>query len=412
MKCNAAAFGLAVFITLLFLNSWVFGIGIGISPKEMQITSAMRGTGYDRPLSVFNPDDAANNFTLRADGEAGGWLSFYAVEDAGIPITNLAIAGKSKQSLIVKISVPEDEPAGTYNATIYAETVPEGVNKTENAVAAVLVAKTAVIVNVTGEQVVDGIVNTVAIEEDTEPGYPLRIGANFKNTGNVIASPQISVSIQKDGGSVSTFTYAGERVKPEDTRTIFAEWNTTSADSVGDYLAAVSVSLDGRELAAESIPFKVLPVGTLTRQGNFTKLETLDEPALDSAVKLDAYFKNTGRIDTLAKFSGEVYRDGTRVDAISSDELMVETGREAPLVSYLKLSSPGGYTVRGRIVYSGKETETKELSFTVPEKQAEGLATAQVIGESSSGSGIFYAVAGVAALAFGALIVILRRRMS
>lgn len=397
MKHNLSSVGLSAFMILIFSGAFAAAIGIGISPNTMEISSALRGMDYDRPLSVFNTGDFANNYSLSAGGGAGGWISFYEISDNEAPVNVTSIDGKSKRSFIVRISVPNDTPSGTYNATIYAKTVPSGANKSQGTIEAVLMARTLVEINVTGEQIVGGAVSTITIEENTEPGYPLRIVASFKNTGNVVASPQVSVSIEKDGEAVSSFTYPDAKVKPSMTETIFAEWNTTSAESVGDYLANVVVSLDGNELATNSIPFKVLPVGTLTRQGNLTSIVLMDEPVVGSAVKINANFINTGRIDTLAKFSGEVYRDGVRIDALASDEILVGLGKEVPLVSYLKISSPGNYQVKGRIVYSGKETEINEISFTVPESKTAGF-------------GNMYAILAVGLLVMGGVVYVLWRR--
>jgi len=40
-------------------------------------------------------------------------------------------------------------------------------------------------------------------------------------------------------------------------------------------------------------------------------------------------------------------------------------------VSYYKILEPGSYTIRGRVLYSGKETEEKEVSFSVPVPEVE-----------------------------------------
>lgn len=386
---------LIVFVALIFSAYQVFGIGIGIAPNEITINDASRGTEYARTLTVFNPDESPNNFTLSVEGDASGWIRFHDL--SGKPVENISIPGNNKQSLIIKINPPADEAVGTYNATIYAKTIPAS-SDSNSSVNAVLMANAFVVVQLTGQQILSGVVNMVKIDKDTEPGYPLRIGTTFKNTGNVIANPEISVSISKDGETISDFTYEGARIKPETTETVIAEWNTTAAESVGDYMANVVVSLDGNQLASDSVPFKVLPVGTLTRQGNFTNLVLVDEPVLGSAVKLNANFINTGSIDALAKFSGEVYKDGVRVDALASDEILVAPEKEASLVTYLKLSSPGSYQVKGRIVYSGKETEMKELSFTVP-------------GSKTASFGNVYIIWAAVLLVFGGAIYLIRRKM-
>ncbi len=221
MKHNMSSVGLAAFMVLLFSGALAAAIGIGIAPNTMEISSALRGTDYDRPLSVFNTGDSANNYSLSANGEAGGWISFYEISDTEAPVNVTSIDGKSKRSFIVRISVPDDAPSGTYNATISAKTIPNS-DSTNNSISAVLLAKTFVELDVTGEQIVDGAVSTITIEENTEPGYPLRIGTSFKNTGNVMASPEVSVSIEKDGEAVSRFTYTDVKVKPSMTETIFA----------------------------------------------------------------------------------------------------------------------------------------------------------------------------------------------
>lgn len=340
------------------------GMGIGIAPSRMDI-SGMRGVGYERPLTVFNPDDAANNFTLRADGEAGGWIGFYGLGEPRTRISGVSIAGRGTYSLLVLVTVPEDEAKGAYNATIYAETVPSGALGGGTGVATVLMAKSVVFVNVTGDQVVDGAVTAVFVD-DTEPGYPLRIRTVFQNAGNVVARPAIAVSVMRGSGPVAEFTDGGARVKPGATDTIVTEWNTTAGAAVGDYAAKVAVSLDGRELRSESLPFRILPVGTFTRQGNLTKIVLDGAPGVDSVVKVRSFFRNTGRLDTPAKFSGEVYLGGRLIGTLSSDELKVGEDEEAPLTSYLKLTSPGDYVLKGRVVYAGKETEFQEVSFSVP----------------------------------------------
>jgi len=399
MKHNYMIFAL---IILISSGAPIHAIGIGIAPNDMKINGALRGTEYERTLTIFNTGEDAGNFTLRTEGQAASWISFHGISEGKPEVANLSIAGNNLRSLIVRINIPDDEPIGNYNATIYVNTVPSGAGNQNGTVETVLMAKAEVKIGLTGEQVVDGAVNTVTIAENTEPGYPLRIQASFKNTGNVVAAPEISVKITKDGTEVNSFSYSSAKVRPSETETIVAEWNTTSADTPGEYVANVAISLDGRELSSNSIPFSVLPLGTLSRQGNLTAIVLDDTPAVGAAVKVNAYFKNTGTIDTLAKFSGEAYLDGVRTDALTSDELRVKAGSEAPLASYLKISSPGNYRVTGRVVYEGKETETKEISFAVADT-----------GENNASSpNRSYALVSAAVLIVGALAFVIRRKMN
>ncbi len=100
----------------------------------------------------------------------------------------------------------------------------------------------------------------------------------------------------------------------------------------------------------------------MTRRGNLTDILIEGDRSVGSLVKVNAHFQNTGEIDTDAKFVGEVYKDGVLVDKITSEELHVEKYMSTVLVSYLKLESKGDYLIKGKVIYSGKETTVKEVS--------------------------------------------------
>ena len=115
---------------------------------------------------------------------------------------------------------------------------------------------------------------------------------------------------------------------------------------------------------------------------------------MNIVIKVVAHFKNTGEIDTMAKFKGEIYHEGNLLDVLESEEMFVEVGETANLVSYYKILKPGNYTIRGRVYYAGKETEEKEVSFSVPVPEIEGL------GEDKNGIPGFEAVFALIALSF------------
>jgi hypothetical protein len=368
MVKNIARAGIIILIMLLLYPSQVLAIGIGIAPSELKITNALQGGEYDRTITLFNPDASMNNFTLRVEGEASGWISFHSL-DGSTEIKEISIGSKGNYPFLVNVKVPEDSAIGSYNATVYAETLLG--TKTMEGVGTVVQASAIVTIEVTGEQIMDGVVDAVLIE-DTELGYPLRITTIFRNTGNVVANPKIAVTILQDENIVENFTHERTKVKPTSNEHIIAEWNTTSKNIPGDYNASVVVSLDGRTLKSEEVPFKILPVGTLSRQGNLTDIIIEGEIVVDTIIKVKSYFKNTGQIDTPAKFSAEVYKDNKLTDTLSSDELTVQKNKEMALISYLKLTSPGDYLIKGKVIYSGKETPVKEYSFKVP-KSAPGF---------------------------------------
>jgi hypothetical protein len=360
-----AVIGTTALILLLLSPFPAVALGIGIAPTEYKITGAFRGGGYERTITVFNPDENANNFTLRTDGEASEWISFYKIEDVNTTIKEITIDANGNYPVLIKINIPSDLATGTYNATIYAETVPGGTEGITTGVATKLQASTNISVEVTGKQVMDGVLNSIQVE-NTEIGYPVRVKTVFQNTGNVIAEPKIDIAVIQDNITITSFTYDSTKVKPTSIEPIIAEWSTTDKTASGDYKARVNVTLDGHILGSEDVPFKLMPVGTFTRQGNLTSLLIEGNPAINTVAKVKAVFQNTGQIETPAKFSAEVYKDNTMIDTLSSDELTVLKNNEIALISYLKITSPGNYLIKGKVIYSGKETPEKDYSFIIP----------------------------------------------
>lgn len=362
---KVAVLGTLVLIVVLLIPIPSSAIGIGMAPSSYEIANAFRGGEYDRSITVFNPDDNANNFTLRTEGEAGDWISFYELDDRNTPINEISISPRANFPFMVKIDLPSDAASGIYNATIFAETVPPGaINGGESGVTTKLQATTKIAIEITGNQVLDGEVKSIIIE-NTEVGYPVKIQTVFLNTGNVRAKPRIEITIFKDDTIITQLIHDSTNVKATNNEPIIVKWNTTTLNTVGDYSAKVDVWLDEEILSSKDVSFKLLPVGTFSRKGNLTKIILEGEPTIGSLVKVNAYFKNTGQIETGAKFIGEVYKDGSLIDTITSEELQVERNREAVLTSYLKLDSKGKYLIKGKVLYTGKETPVQELSLKV-----------------------------------------------
>jgi len=395
MRLMAAA--LAVFLILSLCFTANAGIGLGISPASITISAAFKGGTYERTITVFNSGDETGTFELTAEGECADWISFYKPEEPNTPITEVTIPGKGKAKVLVKFDIPADIANANYTATIYARSIPEG-GEEEGAVAhAVIRIPSKVLIQVTGTQILKGSVKSITAA-DTEVGYPLKIKVVFQNEGNVIAKPKIAVTITKTGEGVvvvDRFVHEKTGIKPGKEGIIKVLWNTTGRDT-GDYIANVTVSLGDEDevLATKDLHFKILPLGSLTRRGVLHSLAIEGEPLVNIVIKLVANFENTGEIDTMAKFRGEIYHEDDLLDVLGSEEMFVESGETAKLVSYYKILEPGNYTIRGRVLYAGKETEEKEVSFSVPVPEVEEL------GEAKNGIPGFEAVFAIIALLF------------
>lgn len=346
-------------LVLLMFPSTVSAAKLAIAPSELKITDALRGGEYERTVTVFADENA--NITFKIEGVAREWISLYKLDNLTTPVEKVSIGEEGRSYILARVKVPLDISNGIYAATVYAETVPVEIENVEAGV--VLRAKMSINIEVTGTQVLTGVVEYITTS-DTEVNFPLRIRVRFRNTGNVIAKPEINTVITKNGTFIDNFTHADTEIKVGAADIISVEWDTTGKES-GDYVANVTVSLGGEVLAAENLQFKLLPTGTLSRRGELTELKYEGEPLVGRTIKILATFRNTGEIDTRAKLVGEVYVDDEFTDAVASEELSVPTGKTAALTAYLKIERPGSYVIKGHVIYDGKTTDAEELSFEV-----------------------------------------------
>ena len=355
---------IAITALLVLCSTAGADIGLGMAPASMTISDALKGGSYERMISVFNTGDEAGTFMLTAEGECSEWISFYAEADLTTPLTEVAITAGGKAKILVRFDIPEDIANANYASTIYAQTIPKESSGTEGAAAqAVIRIPSKITIDVTGTQILKGTVKSITTT-DTEIDYPLKIKVLFQNEGNVVAKPKIAVTITKDGELIDNFVHDETGIKPDTKDTITVLWNTTE-QRTGDYTADVEVSLGDEVLADKNLPFKILPFGSLTRQGEITSLTTEGEPMINRVIKILTDFENTGKIDSRTTFKGEVYCDGEFVDVIESNEMLVEIDETGRLTSYYKILAPGKYVVKGCVLYEGKETGTKEITFDV-----------------------------------------------
>ena len=364
MKMKLTTVVIIAFMAVSLCPAANAAVGLGLSPSSISISDALKGGTYERTFAVFNTGNDIGSFGLTAEGECADWISFYKEGEADTPITEITISGKDKAKIIAKFDIPKDIANANYAGTIYAQTIPKESLDTEGAAAqAVIRIPSKITIDVTGTQILKGTVKSITTT-DTEIDYPLKIKVLFQNEGNVVAKPKITVITTKDGEIIDKFVHDETGIKPESKDTILVLWNTTE-QRTGDYTADVEVSLGDEALTNKNLAFKILPFGSLTRQGELISLTTQGDPLPGRMIKILADFENTGKIDSRAAFKGEIFRNGELVDVIESDEMLVEVGKTGRLTSYYKIESSDKYEVKGCVLYEGKETSTKEISFDV-----------------------------------------------
>ncbi len=346
----------------------VSAAGIAVGPSSLTIENGLRGGSFERSLTVFNPSDTGFEVVLRTEGSAGDWIRFSTI-DNDEEIETIYVPENGQIPVLMRVTVPDDAANGRYTATIVVETVPG--EEIPGSVGMILQAKSALEITVTDVEKISGEVTSIVVR-DTEVDVPLGIEVGFKNTGNVVVTPEITAVISRDGSVIDTVTWAETSVRPGTTEQIVVRWPNDGFPT-GTCQANVMVSLRGEVLADENRTFEILPLGSLTRQGELTDLNYDGALVVGKPIKITGLFKNSGSIATRVKLSGEVYRGGSLVDVITGDEMTVLVFSEDALTAYYTPTEPGEYTVKTCALFEGKTTDAKDISFTV-QSDSSGLS--------------------------------------
>ncbi len=353
-------------LALLFalFPAGVLAVGIGVFPVQIDLKDALRGSQYERTLTIVNQEDRDLEFSFTMDGEVGKWAAIYDPANPSVPIDKVAAPAQSEVRMPLKFSVPQDAPNGGHSGSIRimgrGAANPE---KGQTAVSAGVVAE--VKVDVTGTQKLAGAVLDQSVDEAEVDQPPLRIRTFFQNEGNVKATPIIKLQVKNDKGTVvGEASFDKTTVEPGVAERIVSEWDH-SGKPAGKYVAATTVMLGDEKIDEREVKFDIQPRGALTRLGVLDDLR-LESPAQVGALaKVVGFFRNTGKIDTKAVLTAEVYRGSALTKVVESRERVVPVGELAILDLFVEVPEAGNYSVRGKVTYEGKVTETKDLSFAV-----------------------------------------------
>ena len=333
--------------------------GIALAPSVLEITDAVRGEEYERSVTVINPEDAEQTVSIGTEEEVGDWIELYLPDDKTTPVNEVTVPALDRVTLIARITIPEDAANGIYNTKIFVITKSTKISG-QTGVSAAFRASTTISLSVTDVEIHSGSIDSVTVL-DTEMSFDLPIEVNFKNTGNVVEKPEVTVAILKDGVRIDRITYSDTPVRANTIGTIQMEWDTAGRE-IGEYTAQVTAALEGKVVGEEEVEFKILPLGTMTRNGMLTGLSYEGNAVPGGILKVVGTFLNNGQIETKAKLVGEVYKDGTLVDTIDGDEFSVLVNEKEELVSYIDIGDAGEYEISAFVLYEGKKTDTKTLT--------------------------------------------------
>lgn len=339
------------FLLLLIYIPAVSASGISISPSAIQL-EIYRGETAESAFVISNPSDEALNYRISIENNPD-WYSFSKKEGTLQP-------GKSAE-ISLKASPPLEAQNGEYLTFITVSLEPEEEKPSLSlSLAAAIKAKLII----SGKQVVSLSVGEIAAK-DTEQGLPIQISAGLSNDGNVRISPAAEITLRKNSRLIKKTSEELSGLAPGSNA--ISRINLTSEDlEPGNYTATAKILLGNRAVAEKELDFMIYPYGTFSRSGKFQELSLDAEPKTGKTSKLTGKFQNTGSIALKAQLISEIYKGDRLMAAAESDELLVQPGETAELVSYFRPDEQGDYKILSRVSYGGKTTETRQLSFNIP----------------------------------------------
>jgi hypothetical protein len=116
----------------------------------------------------------------------------------------------------------------------------------------------------------------------------------------------------------------------------------------GKYFGLIEFIENDNVILTKEIPFFVLDDGELNSSGIIVNIET-NKNALEipGILKIQGYFKNTGDVNTRAKFISEVYCDGQLVNVIETDVMLVSKNETKKYTIYFTPTKKGEYEITG-----------------------------------------------------------------
>ena len=366
-------------------------------PTTIVFRDALRGGDYFQDVGILSDFGIARTYRFEAEGTTAKWVSF-ADPSARTSVERITAPPHSQANVLVHLTLPQDVANGKYSGVIRAVTTDAGGVTGGNSGSAVNIGgEIPIEVTVTGTQNLSGKLTDI-VTKDAEIGTPLKITASVTNSGNVNIRPDINVKIVDTTAVVVGEAGSSDHtIPPNETKQLMVEWDT-ARQKPGDYKAILVARADKLDLGTREITFRLVPFGALNRSGQLEKIELAAMPRPGELAKFRATFQNTGQIDSKSVFVGELYRDNHLLQQLSSQERFVLVAETVQIDAFATIPGDGTYALRGKVNYEGKETEVKELTFSVGSE--DGLSASLMLGLGG----------GTAAVVVGLGLLVVRRR--
>lgn len=385
MPSRARLVALALLIPLL-LPVASAAQSLGVTPAEIEVSGAQRGQTYVREVTLQNQFDTPSTFTVEREGETGAWARIEPSEEIVVP-------PRSDHPVLIVLDVPADAANGAHEGAIRfvgaAKERPEGSGFALRYAVAVPLH-----VELGGPQRL--LLRYVeARASDVEVGTPARVLVSVLNEGNVRAEARASGQVLDFAGTEVARATNATQLRPGERVEIEILLPATLPEGTYRVLALP----EGAAALAET-SFKVVPVGTLGKEGVLRYLR--HEPSVQGGlpVRVTGVFENTGAAAIArARLVGEVWQGDRLVAVFTSDELATASGETTELVAYFTSPVSGELRLVAHVVYDG---------FRSPPN--EGILVAGELREGSKAPWILGGAIGLVVVASAAVVLARRSR--
>jgi hypothetical protein len=348
---------------------------VGVYPTVVEFKDALRSGQYLQTIGILNGSSEGAFFHFELAGPAAAWLHVVTSDQHLTPITQLwAPDGPAATTAVLELQVPPTEPDGTYSGLITVSAPPQKTEK-KGQTSVGLGAQIGISVAVTGTELIAAQLLNAFTFPKIEVGEALPVFSVLKNLGNVALQPQFHLMVKKASGGNAVYNWHGaaSATLPGQTTTYQLDWpaSATETQTLGKYSAYLKVRFpSGKSIGSWSLPFQLYPYGSLHRGGKLVSLKLSNHPAAGGTAVGQASVVSTGEVQEETYFVGQLYRDGSLVQAVKSPVPLLlapqdEIGSSGTLAVPFTVAKDGLYHLTGTANFAGAQSNIETLTFRV-----------------------------------------------
>ena len=274
-----------VFAAITAVITLSFGViqsvlAIGLVSDPIDLDNVLRGQEVRDELRMKNSENEKIEFSLDADGDISGWVTFYEDSGYNTPITKIELSAKAKGKVYLIIRVPDDVPNGEYEGGLSIKYDPA--KKDQTSQASTIVSQKAtreVFLKVTDNEIIDFDASVTPQTYILKENEPLKVNAFYYNKGNISIKPDLQVKVKKDGKVLFNvlFPYPEdeESVKPLVSKKISTDLPMGGLE-LGEYKAEAEVSLNGEVVHKDDFSFIIESASADSGDGSSIKDDGID----------------------------------------------------------------------------------------------------------------------------------------